>query len=204
MFRTQNPKEQLDWLRQARPLFEKALSMAESTQDVLEILENLTELAFLTDDYLIVLKSYDPKKFEKEKKRAYQDIERFREYIKEYKKDEDKIFQFPVFQNLLEIEQAAYHFVLGEYDEALPLYIKGYVGMAQFSGYGVARYLQHIDHIINQLNKLFKIDQQRCTIWCEAILDAWDEANLTEVRTELPQEIEMFMDTIFMILDESE
>ena len=202
MFRTEELEERLDLLGQARPLFKEALAKAESIQDVLEILENLTELAFLTDDYLTVLKSYDPKRFEKEKEQAYQDIENLREYIENYEEEEDQIYQFPVFQYLLEIEQAAYHFVLEEYDEALPLYIKGYVGMALFPGYGVARYLQHMDHIVNQLNKLYKIDQQRCTTWCEALLEAWEEAGLTEMRTELPQEIEMVLDTAFMNLDE--
>ena len=204
MFRTRDPEERLNFLGQARPLFEEALSRAESIQDVLEILENLTELAFLTDDYLTVLKAYDPQKFEKEKRQAYQDVENLQEYIEGYEKDEDQIYQFPVFQHLLEIEQAAYHFVLEEYDEALPLYIKGYVGMAQFSGYGVARYLQHMDHIVNQLHTLYKIDQQRCNDWCETLLTAWEEAGLTETRTELPQEIEMIQDTAFINFDESD
>jgi hypothetical protein len=38
--------------------------------------------------------------------------------------------------------------------------------------------------------------------WCQDFLDAWQVADLTEKRPELPQEIEMFMDTAFLYLND--
>lgn len=199
MFRASNSEDQLDSLQRAKELFTKALSVAREMNDPIEIFENLTELAFLGDDYLDIVKVHKPEEFEKAKKDSYDGNEALRVQLEKYgQSTENPIYFFPVFQHLLEIEQAAYFFALEKFDEALPLYIKGYVGMATSRGYGVSRYLQHIDHLINQLHELANIDKVLAEKWCNELLAAWEEARLMDRRTELPQEIEMFLNTAFL------
>ena len=201
MFRTQETELKTDYLKQAREKFEEALRLARTHKMTLEILENLTEIAFLADDNLTIAQEHSSEEFEAQRKQAVVDIRELENYITNLPQKEH-VYQFPVFQHLLEIEQAAYHFLLGEYSKALNLYIEGYRGMAQNRGYGVARYIQHMDHLVKQLRLLFKRDRKLSKEWCAALLDAWNDAELTEKRPELPQEIEMFMDTAFLYVDD--
>ena len=167
--------------------------------DPLEVFENLTELAFLGDDYLDIVKVHKTEELELAKKVSHEGNETLRRELEEYgKSTSNPIYFLPVFQHLLEIEQAAYFFALGEYEQALPLYIKGYVGMAQNRGYGVARYLQHIDHLTCHLHELASQDRELAERWCNELLAAWEKAGLMDKRTELPQEIEMFLNTAFL------
>jgi len=199
MFRTSDLEEQLRLLKEAEDLFQKALEIAKEANDPIEIFENLTELAFLGDDYLDIVKVHKSQEFEEAKRSSYDSNEALRQELERYgQSTKNPIYFYPVFQHLLEIEQAAYFFALGNYERSLPLYIKGYVGMAQNRGYGIARYLQHIDHLINQLHELAGKDRPLAEQWCKKLLDAWEEADLTEKRTELPQEIEMFLNTDFL------
>lgn len=202
MFRTSNPESQLELLESAKSLFMKALSIAEEMNDPIEIFENLTELAFLGDDYLDIVKVHNPQEIELAKKTSNDGNEALRTQLERYGiSTKNPIYFFPVFQHLLEIEQAAFFFALGEYEQALPLYIKGYVGMAQNRGYGVARYLQHIDHLISHLHELAIHDKELAERWCNELLAAWEKAGLMDKRTELPQEIEMFLNTTFLYLE---
>jgi hypothetical protein len=199
MFRISKPESQFKLLEEAKALFKTALSVAEETNDYIEIFENLTELAFLADDYLDLVRVYKPAEFDDARNAAYADIQTLKDRLDKYTHEtENPIYFLPVFEHLLEIEQAAYFFALREYEQALPLYIKGYIGMAQNRGYGVARYLQHIDHLINQLRELSSQDQELAKKWCNELLAAWENAGLMEKRIELPQEIEMFMNTLFL------
>jgi tetratricopeptide (TPR) repeat protein len=199
MFRTSDPETQLDLLQKANALFTKALSIAKELNDPIEIFENLTELAFLGDDYLDIVKAHKPHEIELAKKTSHEGNEALRTQLEKYSEStKNPIYFFPVFYHLLEIEQAAFFFALGEYEQALPLYIKGYVGMAQNRGYGVARYLQHIDHLISHLHELASQDKELAEHWCNELLAAWEKAGLTDKRSELPQEIEMFLNTAFL------
>lgn len=198
MFRTPNLESQLEHLDDARKYFKKALSLAKETSDQLEILESMTELAFLADDYLSITQSRDPERFEAEKVEAKRDIDALESYIKE-SPAENRVFQFPVFEHLLEIEKAAYHFALENYEKSLSLYIKGYVGMAKLPGYGVARFLQHLDHLVSYLKRLFHKDKVLGREWCEALIAAWEDEGLMEQRPELPQEVSMVRDTSFLL-----
>ncbi|WKZ47531.1 MAG: hypothetical protein QY306_17095 [Anaerolineales bacterium] len=199
MFRTSDLKEQLELLDEAEALFQKALTIAKQENDPMEIFENLIELAFLGDDYLDIIKAYKPHEFEQARLSSHDRNEALRQELERYgKSTKNPIHFFPVFQHLLEIEQAAYFFALEDYERSLPLYIKGYVGMAKNRGYGIARYLQHIDHLINQLRELARKDKPLAERWCKKLLDAWEEADLMDKRTELPQAIEIFLNTGFI------
>lgn len=206
MFRTSSVNKKLALLAEAKKSFMESYSLAsdEKRKDVTEIFENLTEIAFCADDSLEIAKTNRPDRFEKEKKEVFHEIEELRNQLEKYDRDTptNKIYYFPVFQHLLEIEQAAYHFVLEEYDQALKLYIAGYIGMAQNPGYGVARYFQHRDHLVIQLRKLFKINKPLFESWCNSILNSWDDARLMEKRAELPHDVKNLMSTVFMYDDE--
>jgi hypothetical protein len=201
MFRTSDVAKKIEHLETAREHFDRALKIAKAHNATLEILENLTEIAFLGDDSLMIAKQVSPQEFEVQRQQASEDIQNLKDYIVGLP-EKEHIYQFPVFPHLLELEQAAYCFVLGDYSESFRLYLEAYKGLAQKRGYGVARYLQHMDHLVRQLHALLNLECDLCMKWCQDFLDAWEDAGLAEKRPELSQEIEMFMDTAFLYLEE--
>lgn len=171
-FRTEDLEERLNLLDQARQYFEVGLQIALDTKDVLEELENLTEIAFLADDRIATLRRSHPDKAKKEEKDVAEYIERLREGIERHRIDQPRIYQFPVFENLLKIEEGAFYYALGDYDKSLRHYVAGYVGLASDPGYGSARYKAHLDHLIRNIRQLDdpKLQKQ----WYGRFITEWE------------------------------
>ena len=152
-------------LRMAHEYFEEALKYALKTNDDLEEFENLTEMAFLLNDAIEVLGEENvPDEF----KNALVDLEKA---LKEHKKDKLRIYQYPVFEYLLRMEKAAIDFVHGLRTEAMDEYLDVYKGLATLPGYGVARYVQHRDHLKEQVEKLSPEEQIKR---CDEIIEIWE------------------------------
>ena len=175
--RTNDLQIRLKLLRQALGHFEAGLKFAVDSGDMLEELENLTEIAFLADDFADARFPNgcpDPHLLEQE----YGYIERLRSALAEKCQQASEgrplIFQFHVFENLLDIELGAYYFVLRDFDESLRHYLTGYAGLAADPGYGSARYKMHIDHLFGNVTKLAELagpDQAR--EWCRQFVTAF-------------------------------
>jgi hypothetical protein len=122
-----------------------------------------------------------------------------------------------VFEHLLELEEGAFRFVQGQFDEALEFYLKGYAGLASIPGYGVARYRQHLGHLLDQLKKLEKLDKpgrpKEETVvwkWGNAFIQKWadtrvqpidpsqPEQTLAQLHPRLVKEIQIHLETAFL------
>lgn len=161
------------FLEEAQKYFERGLKYAIETEDVLEELENLTEIAFLVDDFTRVTELLT----DEQTKRYETLIERFSVALEGHRQDKERIYQFTVFENLLNLEKGAYAFVRKDYSEALNYYLDGYVGLASDPGYGSARYKTHFAHLIDQIEKL---DDQLAKEWCESFIDAWKKHTIID------------------------
>lgn len=178
-FRTEgDPGKQIELLDEALEYFERAFQIARETGDALEELECLTEIAFLADDRMRILRRYDTGRAEEEEGKLREYIERLRQGIEAHRDDDPRIYQFPVFENLLRIEEGAFAFALGDHDGALGLYVDGYVGMAQDPGYGSARYREHVDHLFENIRRL---DDERREKWCERFRKEWETRHMLRV-----------------------
>ncbi len=175
--RTDDRQSRLRLLRQALDDLERGLAFAIETRDMLEELENLTEIAFLADDFASARfpnGGANPDLLLEE--RRY--IERLRSGLAEKRNQASEgkplIFQFPVFENLLEIELGAYYFVLQDFPTSLQHYLTGYVGLAADPGYGSARYKMHIDHLFGNITKLARlVSADEAKQWCQQFVAAF-------------------------------
>jgi tetratricopeptide (TPR) repeat protein len=203
-------KESLNLLEKARSYFEKGLQAAKDNDNTLEKLENLTELAFLVDDRLEAQKQLsDSKSLNQEQiENGRRDIEALREGLERHRNDPFVIYQFPVFEHLLELEEGAFRFVQGQLDEALEYYLKGYAGLASTPGYGVARYRQHLGHLFDQIKKIE--DSALVHEWGKTFIKKWGETKvelvdqegarqtLSQLHPELVEEMQIYLDTAFL------
>lgn len=205
-FRTDDLDGRLILLEQAKGYFEKGFQAAKDDDNVLEELENLTEIAYLVDDRLDALKLLYGRLKEHDIQEGDQDIEPLREALIQYGESGQEPFFFPVFQHLLKLEEGAFRFAQDEYAEALDYYLRGYVGLASERGYGVARYKQHLVHLVDQLKKL---DQPMVEGWKETFIKTWEETKvplpdgseltLAQLHPELVEEMQIFLDTAFLL-----
>jgi len=161
-----NKKEVRGLLVQARKRFEDGLKYARETNDVLEELSNLAELAFIVDDFMALA---GPSRIPKEYKTS---LIEFKRALDAHRKDEFRIYQFPVFDNLYILEKAATYYQQGKYTKALKEYLKAYIGLASDPGYGRTRYKQHFPHLTEQIEKL---PLTKAQIWCKTFIKAWEE-----------------------------
>lgn len=168
-----DPAEQVQLLQKARKYFEKGLRIALETDDLNEELENLTEMAFLTDDLVRAYKARkrgrslnQPEKVEVE---SY--IKRLDEGLEKHRQSGRQTYQFPVFENLLKIEKAAYAYELNKVEEAQELYLEGFTGLARDPGYGSARCRAHFDHLFRNIRRLPDTNEQ--VVWCEQFMERW-------------------------------
>ena len=104
-----DPAEQVQLLQKAREFFEKGLRIALETDDPNEELENLTEIAFLTDD---LVRAYKEQKRNKslnqpEKVEVESYLKRLDEGLEKHRQSERQTYKFAVFENLIKIEKAA-------------------------------------------------------------------------------------------------
>lgn len=204
--RSSDPHQIVGFLNKAREYFTIALQAAESTGDVLEELENLTETAFLADDRLQYFNKYRPhEEIQAERNKLERDIHRLAAALRRHRNDRSQIYQYPVFQYLLEIEWGAFFYARYEYEKALQHYLKGFAGMASDPGYGSARFRQHRSHLLSQIRDLSNPDLEKS--WCKAFEDLWQSTlvnwggetkTLADVHPELLHEIEMHLITSFM------
>jgi tetratricopeptide (TPR) repeat protein len=175
-----NPEEALAVLKSARSYFEQALQIAQQDADVMEELENLAEIAFLVDDQAEIT-NVGQALFRQYKS----DIDRLAQALAAHHDDESRIYQYPVFANLLELELGAFAFVQDNYEEALDHYIKGFTGLAQDRGYGSARYHQHISHLTGQIEKI--TDGDLAVSWCNRLIETWETTRIPDTGQTLAQ-----------------
>ena len=194
---TNDPNEQFKLLKQALNHFETGLQIARENNDTLEELENLTEIAFLSDDFIAVYRQRNPnkqlKKIEKAEVAGY--IERLRRGIDAHRTDQPCIYQFPVFENLLKIELGAFNYELGDLDQALSHYLEGFTGLASDPGYGSARCRAHIDHLFRNIRQLS--DPGLKNRWYESFIKKWQTTVMQRGETKSvaqahPKMIEQF------------
>lgn len=156
-------------LEEAYGHFKQGLEVAIKTKETLEELENLLELAFLADDAIAM---FETGKVPQHYEGAVRDLEKA---LKKHGKDKPRLYQFQVFESLMEMEQAAIDFAHGRYDKALEGYITAYKGLGTFPGYGHARYKQHFGHLTKQIIKLEPVEQER---WCKRFIEVWKKTVL--------------------------
>ena len=154
-------------LNEARRYFEQGLKFAKDSEDVLEELENLTEIAFLVDDLVEVAGISSELQIEE----YQEDIKQLSDTLEKYRNDSTRIYQFEVFENLLRLEKGAFAFVQGKYDESLQFYLEGYKGLASDLGYGSARYQVHFGHLTGQIERLPDIELAKS--WCDKFIEVW-------------------------------
>jgi tetratricopeptide (TPR) repeat protein len=154
-----------EYLDKAKSYFEMGLILAKKSDDVLEELELLAELAFIVDDFIILA---GPKN---RSKRHYKALDDFKKALDKHRKDKFRIYQFPVFENLYKLEEGTVHYRDGNYKKALDAYLEANVGLATNPGYGQARYQQHFDHLTSQIVNLDPAEAEK---WCKAFIQAWE------------------------------
>lgn len=157
-------------LEEAYNYFKQGLEYAKKTKETLEELENLTELAFLADDSVVF---YGRKAVPEYYRRAVDELE---EGLKKHKKDPQRIYQYPVFEALWKMEQAAIALAKGDYPKALKGYVEAFKGLGVFPGYGHARYKQHFGHLTRQIEGLPKDEQEQ---WCKKFIEVWKKTKMT-------------------------
>jgi tetratricopeptide (TPR) repeat protein len=147
---------------------QQGLRYAKKTGDVLEELENLTELAFLADDAISVLG-------EDEAPRYKEAVGYLKRALADHQNDPRQIYVYPVFEALLAMEQAAIDLTDKKYSKALEGYVKAFKGLATFPGYGHARYKLHFNHLTSQILRLDKEEQEK---WCRRFIKEWKETKM--------------------------
>lgn len=152
-------------LEEAYQDFKRGLEFARETKETLEELENLTELAFLADDSVRI---YGREAIPDYYRKAVDELE---DALKKHRKDPQRIYQYPVFEALWEMERAAIAYAEGEYPKALKGYVKAFKGLGTFPGYGHARYKQHFGHLTRQIENLPDKDEQ--VRWCRKFIEVW-------------------------------
>jgi tetratricopeptide (TPR) repeat protein len=157
-------------LEEAYKYFKRGLEYAQKTKETLEELEHLTELAFLADDSVVFygMNKAVPEYY----RRAVDELE---EGLKKHKKDPKRIYQYPVFEALWKMEQAAIALSEGDYPIALKGYLESFKGVGVFPGYGHARYKQHFGHLTRQIEGLPKDEQVR---WCKKFIEVWKKTKM--------------------------
>jgi len=155
-------------LEDAYENLQQGLKYAKETGDVLEELENLTELAFLADDAISVLG-------EDEAPRYKEAVRKLEQALKEHKNDPSRIYVYPVFEALLAMEQAALDLADKKYAKALDGYVKAFKRLGTFPGYGHTRYKLHFHHLTSQILRLDKEEQQK---WCRRFIKEWKETKM--------------------------
>lgn len=177
----QNTKEIVqDYLEQARFYFEEGVKYAEETRDVLEILSNLSELAFIYDDFMDVAGTENvPGEYQEY-------LDKFKDALSGHREDRFRIHQFTVFENLYKMEKAATDYQNKDFDSALKGYLEAFVGLASDPGYGRTRFKQHFPHLKDRIEKM---PVRMATEWCHAFLEAWEQNRVKGKERTLAQEV---------------
>ena len=205
-FRADDLNEQESMLNKALGFFEQSLELARKTDNTLEELETLTEIAFLGDDLSRIYKQKKPyghlRPEELDIVKKY--VTQFRDGIEAHRKDVPKIYQFDVFDNLLKMEEAALAFESGQFDDALETYLESFTNLARDPGYGVVRCRRHFDHLFENIRRLK--DSEREEAWCRQFINRWqketmihsDSVTLEKAHPDLFERFELHIDMGFM------
>jgi tetratricopeptide (TPR) repeat protein len=153
------------YMADAYEQFTRGIEYAEKTKETLEELENLIELAFLLDDAIVIFGA-------KKVPRYREALSKLEKALKRHANDKPLIHQFPVFEALLKLEQGAVALANGENTKSLNYYVAGYKELGALPGYGVARYKQHLPHLMHQIDTLPPKEQVR---WCRRFIKVWKE-----------------------------
>jgi tetratricopeptide (TPR) repeat protein len=162
-------KKAREFLDLAGDLFDIGLVYARENHDVLEELSNLTERAFIYDDYLRILGGG---KVTQKYKGALDELKRV---LDGHRNKPNRIYQFEVFDNLYEMEKAAVEYREGQHDKALEGYLKAYSSLAADPGYGRVKYRSLFRHLVAQVENL---PQEEAEAWCKAFLLEWEEKSV--------------------------
>lgn len=189
------------WLDKSLDLFDKGYKIAHKHHLALEEFENLTEKAFLGDDLIAHVKKHSPSQLVIEIQKAKDNLNLLHDLIEEHGKSDIKIYQYPVFIHLAELEDGALWLVQEEYDLALKKFLDGFSGLARTPGYGHARLKQHTPLLLRILRDLDNEDRQ--VEWCDAFRDIWqqrgeDGTALINTQPDLLNRVNLFQRTRFM------
>jgi tetratricopeptide (TPR) repeat protein len=161
----------MELLDKARLLFIEGAEYARKTNDALEELENIQELAFIADDVMEISGSSElPSEWQGS-------MDKFEQALEKHRADEFRIYQFPVFENLLEFEKAAINYRSKKYGDALKGYLKAYSGLISDPGYGSARYRQHYSQLTRTIDALPDAEAAR---WCGEFIRVWENTPAPE------------------------
>jgi len=203
-FRTNSPDSKRSYLARAYSFFNKALKLAQANNDTVEEMEALTEIAFLADDYVSLAKDFYPDELSEALKQGESYIQMLVDGLDRHKTDSHRIFQFEVFEGLCLIEQAAFAYLQERKDEALELYVAGFIKMAGEPGYGSAQYHAHKHHLFDNIRNLKNPKQER--LWCERLIAAWQETivdpeegtTLAHIHPDLVDWCQLHKETLFL------
>jgi hypothetical protein len=184
-------------MREALRQFMDSIAAAQHTVNVMEELESRTEIAFLTDDFIRAYRQQRGRKpltpSQQQEVEAY--ITQFRQGIADHEKDDPRVYQFPVFPDLLKIEEGAFHYEMSDYETSLKYYLDGFTGLASDPGYGSARCRAHIEHLFSNIRKLNDPDLKQT--WYDKFIKTWkttpmkDQSGRTVANAQ-PKLIEQF------------
>lgn len=182
-------KKARELLDSAGDYFDTGLWYARDTHDILEELSNLTELAFIYDDYLRLPRG---KKAAQRYKGA---LDELKHVLDRHRNKPNRIYQFEVFDNIYEMEKAAVEYQEGKYDVALKGYLKAYSALAADPGYGRVKYRSLFSHLVAQIEDLSEKD---AVAWCKAFIRQWEEEPVVirGRKTTLAKEDRIFPDMV--------
>jgi tetratricopeptide (TPR) repeat protein len=159
-----------EYLEQARSYLVQGLRYAQETKDTLEELGILAELAFIIDDFMVVV---GPEKIPEE---YLASLDEFKRTLDAHRKDKFRIYQFDVFDNLYKLEKAATDYRQEDYEKALKGYLEANVGLASDPGYSRSRYKQHFPHLAGQIENL---PPEVAKVWCDAFIQTWEKKTVS-------------------------
>jgi hypothetical protein len=182
-------KKARELLDSAGDFFDTGLWYARDTHDILEELSNLTELAFIYDDYLRLPRG---KKAAQKYKGA---LDELKHVLDRHRNKPNRIYQFEVFDNIYEMEKAAVEYQEGKYDAALKGYLKAYSALAADPGYGRVKYRTLFSHLAAQIEDL---SEKEAITWCKAFIRQWEEEPVVirGRKTTLAKEDRIFPDML--------
>jgi len=167
----ENKEQAIQYFEAAHEYFVRGLGFARQTREVLEELENLTELAFLADDAIDIYGS------EKATEKYLDAVDELAKALEKHENDPRRIYQYPVFVALLKMERAAIAYTNRDYEKALDGYVDAFKELGKLPGYGHARYGQHFDHLRRQITNLPSDEQGR---WCKRFVEEWKGTAMPE------------------------
>ncbi len=106
----------------------------------------------------------------------YRAVDELEEGLKKHREDlPGRIYLYPVFEAMWQMEKAAIALAEGDHEKALQGYVAAFTGLGIFPGYGHARYRQHFSHLTQQIESLPREEQEQ---WCREFIDVWKNTKM--------------------------